>query len=158
MKATRLETVLLSLALALLCACSESVRIRSGPSGATVYVDQTRAGMTPLNYALPRSQLDEPHQVRIEKEGYEPVVTELHTRLAKGRVTGAVFTLGILAIFRSMYYVEPVFAELQRAAPPQAVRDRDLSESLRTLHELHQKGQISDEELQRWQQELLRPK
>src|SRR6266404_933442 len=86
----------LLLSLALLGGCSEIVSIRSGPSGASVYMDDKPIGTTPVDHALSRSELDEPHRVRIEKAGYQTVQTELRTRLAKGRVTGAVFTLGLV--------------------------------------------------------------
>src|SRR5262249_62354213 len=93
------------------CGCSGAVGIRSGPSGAAVYVDEHPAGTTPVRYAVARSELESPHPVRIEKDGYRPVTTSLHTRLRGGRVTGTVVTLGILAIFRSMHAFVPVFAE-----------------------------------------------
>jgi hypothetical protein len=144
------------MALTLLCGCAESVSIRSGPSGAKVFVDNQPAGTTPMHYELPRSALDEPHTVMVEKDGYQPASATMKTRLAKGRVTGAFFTLGILALFRSMYYVEPVFFALEPVAPPQHDRDRALGEALRNLNELHQRGVISDEELQRRTRELLR--
>jgi hypothetical protein len=40
----------------------------------------------------------------IQKEGYVPKTGTLEARLAPGRVVGAVFTLGITAITRSLYY------------------------------------------------------
>lgn len=147
---------------ALLCAavalsgCGESVMIRSGPSGASVSVNGVPVGTTPVEYTVPRGNLDSPYEVHIEKNGYEPVTTTLRTRVAKGRVTGAVFTLGILWIFRSMHYIEPVFAQLQPVASPQEDKDRALGEALRNLRELHDRGRISDEEYNRRRDELLR--
>jgi PEGA domain-containing protein/putative oligomerization/nucleic acid binding protein len=141
---------------ALVCGCGEAVWIRSGPSGAAVYVDERAVGTTPVRYALARSELDNPHHVRIEKDGYQPVTTSLHTRVRGGRVTGAVFTLGILAIFRSMEAFDPVFAQLQPLTPPQSDRDRILGEALRNLREQYDAGMISDQEFEHRQQELLR--
>src|SRR5207249_4513642 len=80
----------------------ETVSVRSGPSGAVVYLDGKPIGTTPLDYSLPRSEVGEPHRVRVEKTGYAPVESDLRTRWAKGRVTGAVFTLGLLALIRPM--------------------------------------------------------
>ena len=156
MKRTRCGSVALLLVAALLGGCSESVMIRSGPSGANVFVNDKPVGKTPVEYSIPKGDLGNPYQVRIEKTGYEPVVTNLSTRIAGGRVTGAVFTLGILAMFRSMYYIQPVFAQLQPLTSPQEDRDRQLGESLRNLRELYESGKISDEEFQRRQGELLR--
>jgi uncharacterized membrane protein len=104
---------------------------------------------------MSRSELGYPHRVRIEKSGYAPVQTQLRTRWAKGRVTGAVFTLGIVALFRPLHSVDPVFAALEPLAPPQDDRDRRVGEALRNLRELHRSGRISDEELRRRQDELL---
>lgn len=150
-------SIALLLAAVLLGGCSESVMIRSGPSGANVAVNGTPIGTTPVAYSVSRGDLDKPYQVHIEKNGYEPVTTTLRTQLAKGRVTGAFFTLGILWVFRSMYYIAPVFAQLQPVASSQDDKDRLLGETLRNLRELHDRGKISDEEYQRRQQELLRP-
>jgi len=158
MKRTRCGSAALLLVAVLLGGCSESVMIRSGPSGANVFVNDKPVGKTPVEYTVPRGDLGNPYHVRIEKNGYEPVVTNLSTRIAGGRVTGAVFTLGILAMFRSMYYIQPVFAQLQPLVSPQDDRDRVLGESLRNLRELHERGKISDEEFQRRQTELLQSK
>jgi uncharacterized membrane protein len=103
-----------------------------------------------------RGKLDDLYDVTIAKKGYEPATTTLRTRIAKGRVTGAVFTLGILWLFRSMYYIEPVFAQLQPLESPQEDKDRKLGESLRNLRQLYDRGQISDEEYHRRQEEMLR--
>jgi PEGA domain len=135
--------------------CTEYASIRSGPSGGIVTINGRPVGKTPLEYGVPRGSLDEPHKVTIELAGYEPALTTLRTRLAKGRVTGAVFTLGVLAMFRSMYYIEPVFAQLRPIESPVASDDRALGEALRNLRELHRSGKISDEELRRRQDELL---
>ena len=153
---TRTVLATLLCTMALVCGCSETVWVRSGPPGAAVYVDERAAGTTPVRYTLARSDLENPHQVRIEKDGYHPMTTSMHTRVRGGRVTGAVFTLGILAIFRSMHAVDPIFAQLQPLTPPQSDKDRILGEALRNLQEQHDAGMISDHELERRQQELLR--
>lgn len=156
MKRTHRGAVTLLFAAALLGGCGESVMIRSGPSGANVFVNDKPVGKTPVEYSVSRGDLGKPYQVRIEKNGYEPATTSLNTRIAGGRVTGAIFTVGILAVFRSMYYIEPVFEQLQPLASPQEERDRLLGESLRNLRDLHEKGKISDEEFQHRQEELFR--
>jgi len=147
---------LLLCSMALVCSCGETVAVHSGPSGASVYLDERPVGTTPLRFSLPRGEVTEAHRLRIEKDGYQPVTTGLHSRVAGGRVTGAIFTLGILAVFRSMHVVDPVFAQLQPTTSSRVEQDRALGESLRNVRELHEMGRISDEELQRRQQELLR--
>ena len=134
-----------------LCGCSEPVSVRSGPLGAAVYLDGKMIGSTPVVYELARNQLDVAHEVRLEKAGFEPVSEPLKTRVAKGRVTGAVFTLGILCLFRSMYYVEPVFAEL--VPLPQTLGSVD--DSLRNLERLYNTGRIPEEEYLRRREQML---
>jgi uncharacterized membrane protein len=147
--------------LALLCCmgvasgCSEIAMIRSGPSGANVTVNGTAVGTTPVAYSVSRGDLDKLYQVTIEKSGYEPAAATLQTRIARGRVVGAIFTIGILWVFRSMYYIEPVFAQLQPLASSEEEKDRVIGESLRNLRNLHQRGQISDEEYQRRRRQML---
>lgn len=152
----RWVALILVLAVCPLGACTEYASIRSGPSGANVMVNGQPAGKTPLQYGVSRGALDEPHTVQITMDGYEPATASLQTRLAKGRVTGAVFTLGLLAVFRSMYYIEPVFVQLRPIEPPVADRDRALGEALRNLRDLYERGKITDEEFRRRQDELLR--
>ena len=142
-------------ALLALTGCAEHVMLRSGPSGAQVSVNGTPVGTTPVEYSVSRGNLDNVYEVQFEKKGYAPTTTTLRTRLAGGRVTGAIFTVGILWVFRSMHSISPVFVQLEPVAA-QDDRDRALGEALRNLHDLHERGQISDEELQRRQQELLR--
>ena len=157
MRVTRINTfVALLVAAILIAGCSETVSVRSGPSGAVVYLDGKPIGTTPLDYSLPRSEVGEPHRVRVEKTGYAPVESDLRTRWAKGRVTGAVFTLGLLALIRPMRSVDPVFAELEPLHRAQEDQDRRVGEALRNLRELHRSGRISDDELRQRQEELLR--
>lgn len=90
----------------ILCAagCSETLTVRSEPPGATVYLDDVEAGETPLVYATKNVR---PLSYRIEKVGYPPATGSVTTRLARGRVVGAVFTLGIVAIARPLRVFVP---------------------------------------------------
>jgi hypothetical protein len=135
--------------------CAEHVVIRSMPAGGRVLIDGRPTGVTPFIYAVSRGQLGSGQEVRIEKEGYEPFSTRLRTRVAKGRVVGTFFTLGIVWMFRSMYYIEPVTAELRPIVSATDDADRRLGQSLRNLHELHRSGQISDEEFERRRDQLM---
>ncbi len=49
----------------------QTVPVTSRPSGAKIVVDGQEAGLTPLNLKLDKSK---DHEIRIEKEGYQPVV------------------------------------------------------------------------------------
>ena len=61
MRVTRINTfVALLVAAILIAGCSETVLVRSGPSGAVVYLDGKPIGTTPLDYSLPRSEVGEP--------------------------------------------------------------------------------------------------
>jgi PEGA domain len=95
-----------------LAGCSESVVLRSAPPGATVSVGDKPLGMTPVVFKVPRSEL-KAYTVHIRKAGYEPVDDVLTTRVAPGRMVGAIFTLGIVYIFRSpTYLVQPPMYQL----------------------------------------------
>jgi PEGA domain-containing protein len=89
---------------ALTVGCAESELVRSVPPDAKVFIDDKLVGSTPINFA---TQDVRPLPYRIEKPGYPAAEGTIQTRIAPGRVVGAVFTLGILAIFRSMHYFTP---------------------------------------------------
>lgn len=142
--------------------CSESVMIRSAPPDAAVLIDGQRIGLTPTQFTVSRSDL-KPYSLRLEKQGYETVADIITPRVAPGRVVGAIFTLGILYLFRSPYYLA---AERTYALPPdpraveearKAERDRTIGQTLRNLQDLHERGEISDEELKNRRQRLLAP-
>jgi len=79
--------------------CSEALRVKSQPPGATVYLDGVNVGETPMVY---RTRQVRPLSYKVEKQGYPAVTGKVGTRVAGGRVVGAIFTLGILAIVRPM--------------------------------------------------------
>ena len=58
---------------------------------------------------------------RIEKEpGYRSTEGILHAKVAPGRVIGAIFTLGILAATKGVYYFPPTEAQLEPSVDPSA--------------------------------------
>ena len=97
--------------------CSEHLYLQSRPSGAKLWIDGVEVGITPFDY---KSRSPQPLVYRMEKAGYPPVEGEVTTATAGGRVTGAIFTLGILAIVRPMRYFVPyeVDAYLGPDQPP----------------------------------------
>jgi hypothetical protein len=88
-------------------------------------------GSTPAETSIPRSQVGTPHTWRVEFRNCDFADGNLETGIAGGRITGYIFTAGILAIFRGPYYYREVDAVLTggdcegpararpAAAPPQ---------------------------------------
>jgi hypothetical protein len=96
----------------LLTGCAEYVSIKSYPAGAQAYVDEVLIGSTPAQTSIPRSQVGAPHTWRVEFRNCDFAQGNLETGVAGGRITGYIFTAGILAIFRGPYYYRPVDAIL----------------------------------------------
>ena len=92
--------------------CAESVSIRSNPPGAKAYLDGVLVGTTPTYAEVDRNALKTPHAWRVEFRNCDQAEGKTVTALAPGRVVGTVFTLGILAAFKSPYYIRPVDAVL----------------------------------------------
>lgn len=123
-----------------------------------MYVDGQLVGTTPIDYRVPRSEIRQ-HSLLIEKDGYEPIDDTIRSRFAIGRAFGAFFTVGILYAFRSpmylvplpMYSLSPTLASTQGTE-----QDRALGEALRRVRELHNQGKISDDELKRRQDEIIK--
>jgi PEGA domain/Short C-terminal domain len=137
----------------LLAGCGGSVLIRTAPPGAKAYVDGNFIGRTPVEFSVPRREI-RPHALRLEKEGFEPIEDTIRTRVAPGRIVGAIFSLGIVYLFRSpMDLVTPEMYALSPALS--AERDRAIGEALRRVQELHDQGKISDEEFKRQRDEIL---
>src|SRR5215813_3237961 len=87
-----------TLVVALLPGCAEYVSIKSYPAGAQAYVDGVLIGSTPAETSIPRSQVGDPHTWRVEFRNCDFAEGNLETGIAGGRVTGYIFTAGILAI------------------------------------------------------------
>ncbi len=86
----------------LLCGCSESVRLKSSPPGASIYINEKAVGDTPVTFTTnPGANMHGPWQYRLEYKGTPVGSGEIETRVSRGRVTGTVFTAGILMLFRS---------------------------------------------------------
>ena len=157
----------LLLAVGALWGCAERTIIRSSPSDARVYFQDRFVGMTPLTLKVPRDQFSDNLMVRLERDGYEPQQVPLSTQVAPGRAAGAVFSLGISAIFkrptafedrydvelrpvRSAGVAQPTRAQSLPPNPDPAVADR-----LRKIQSLYDHGLISEEEYRRYRREAL---
>ena len=139
---------------ALLAGCSETVMIHSTPPGANVYMDGTMVGTTPIVFTVPRSELKNRYELELTKDGYDSYLGDVHTRVAPGRATGAAFTLGIVYLFRSPYYlVAPGQIVLQRSL--EAEQDRRVGQELRELKALYVEQKISEEEYEARRRRLV---
>jgi hypothetical protein len=84
--------------------CAEEVVFRSVPAGARVLVDGSEVGATPTTF---KTRQVVPRSYRLEYPGFAAVEGTLIPHLAGGRLVGAIFTLGIVAMCRPLYYYEP---------------------------------------------------
>lgn len=86
--------------------------------------------------------------------GFDPYIGEIKTPIAGGRATAAVFTLGVVYLFKSPRYLAPPgMIPLQPSVETEA--DRRLGKSLRELHELLEIQGITPEEFDRRRSILL---
>ena len=144
-------------------ACAEHTVIRSSPPGAQVYVNDQLIGVSPAVVEVPRSELDSPHHYRVVLDGYTPAEGRLKRRFPVGRLFGAIFTTGILYIFRSpMTLASPVDVVLHsEASDVQATGSRDPgtvapADRLRRLQDLYEQGVITDQEYRRRRAEIIK--
>ena len=143
--------------LAVITGCAERTLVRSIPSGAHVYWDDRLVGTTPTWFRVTRAEWRDDFALRLERDGYQPARVTVPTHVAKGRVTGGIFTLGLLWIVkRPTTLPERVDVELTPepgAAPvakPPPAEDR-----LRVLQRLRDQGLISEEEFRGRRGEIL---
>lgn len=141
----------------LLSGCAERARITTVPHGARVFIEGNEVGVTPYILTVPRKEIrDIPY--RLELEGYRPVEGTLRRGIAPGRVFGAIFTAGILYIFRSPQYIQNVNTALAiqpgqwQQAPAQGV---PVEERLKKLQQLRDDGVLSPSEYERQRQIIL---
>lgn len=91
---------LLALA-ALTTGCAEGIVVRSTPPRADLYVNGTYAGTTPVTYWVSRADwTNRALPYRVVKAGYHPAEGTFETCVGGGRITAAVFTLGLSLLFK----------------------------------------------------------
>lgn len=78
----------------LFASCSSATLIQSNPSGAKLYMNGEYMGVTPYSYSDTKI-VGSSTEVRLEKEGYEPMFTFLSRdeRVDVGAIVGGVFFL-----------------------------------------------------------------
>ena len=146
-----------------LSGCVTSTQIRTVPAGASVYVNEQLVGSSPVMFSTPDSAWRPPYRVRAELPGYQPVQGELTPVTATGRITGAIFTLGIVAAVRPMSTFEDNYT-FTLVRDPNASRpsafgsptERSIEGELAELKRLYEDGTLSPKEYQDAKERLLR--
>jgi len=88
------------LVLLVVTGCGESTLIRSQPPGATVWINDSLVGKTPVEYSCGRASFSHPQHYRLELAGYQTAEGQLSKRVKPGRLVGASFSLGISLLFK----------------------------------------------------------
>ncbi|MGD9765844.1 MAG: PEGA domain-containing protein [Candidatus Binatia bacterium] len=96
----------------------EEIQFESFPQGAQVYVDGVYIGDTPTRYTTDEVRARE-YRITSPKNG-ETATGVIDTRVCPGRLTGTIFTLGILAAFKSVtcYATDRVAVDLTTPVAP----------------------------------------
>lgn len=154
-----LRGALLIAGVANVAACAESTTVRSFPSGAKLYVNNEYVGTTPATVVIPRSKWSDAPSYRVELDGYEPAEGRFATTIGGGRVTGAVFTVGLSALFKrpsTFAQDEYVFNLSPSPISPGPETNQDSPERrLERVDALRRKGAITDQEHRRLRAEIL---
>ena len=102
------QLILTLLLVAFIAGCTETVRIRTTPPGAKLFVNNREVGVTPTEFDAPSRDMSAARfPYRMELPGYRTAEGVLTSRVSIGRVIGSIFTLGIFAATRGVR----VFAE-----------------------------------------------
>jgi len=98
--------------------CGSTLRFNMYPPGAQV----AAGGDSCVNPCQLELRTVPPRlRYRVDKQPlYRSAEGEIQTRIAPGRVVGAIFTLGIVAMARGLYYVPPTEIQLEPARDPGA--------------------------------------
>lgn len=89
-----------AVALLALTGCGESTLIRSQPPGASVWINDSLVGKTPVEYSCGRASFSHPQRYRLELDGYQTAEGQFSKRVKPGRIVGAYFSAGISLIFK----------------------------------------------------------
>ena len=161
----RLGGVVLGLSLAASTfGCAERTTLMSHPSGAKFYVNDQFVGSAPIVLSVPRGKFHGAFQYRAELDGYQTERGPIPTQVHRGRVTGALFTLGVAALFKPPTgFVDPIEVTLRPdpasfgGMPSKSVPAKlSVEERLQGARELRQAGTITEQEYKQRKQEILR--
>ena len=153
----------LLVACCLVVGCSESAMVRSYPPGSKLYVNGEFVGITPAVYTVDSSEFSKrDFAVRLDRTGYTSAEGVLRKQLCPGRVTGGVFTLGILFLFRGpTCFTSPQDFSLE-PLPGQVVSDEGtihqptVEERLDRIRKMRDEGIITPEEFEHYRREILK--
>src|SRR4030095_186960 len=147
----------------LVAGCSESAMVRSYPPGSKLYVNGELVGITRVFYTIDSSEFStRDFAVRVDRTGYTSAEGVLRKQLCPGRVTGGVFTLGILFLFRRpTCFTSPQDFVLE-PLPDQPASDGgtphlpSVEERLDRIRKMRDQGIITPEEFEHYRREILK--
>lgn len=149
-------TSLLFMGLILLTSCRSTTLIQTEPPGATVYVDGINVGKSPVsigNSKIVTSCTD----IRIEKEGYERMVTEIcrDEEPAIGPIIGGFFF--VFPWLWSFDYQPSHFYELTPIAGTNtSTGEKTKEQQLMELKSLYEKQLITEEEYTKAKEAIMK--
>jgi len=153
----------LLVACCLVAGCSESAMVRSYPPGSKLYVNGAFVGVTPVVYTVDSSEFpDREFAVHLERTGYTSAEGVLRKQTCPGRVTGGVFTLGILFLFRGPTCFTSPQDFLLEPLPGQTESDGGtahlptVEERLERIRKMRDEGIITPEEFEHYRKEILK--
>jgi len=135
------------------------IRLRTQPRDATVFVNNTKRGTTPLTFEY---DLEKPAKLRIEKEGYYPEEEMLSTQWIikehkKGNFFKGYYTIQgkrtkswEVATIRKLGIIHPAPGAVQAESQTKGLKER-----LIELEELKAQGLISEEEYQAKRKQII---
>jgi hypothetical protein len=137
--------------------------VRSYPPGSKLYVNGELVGITPVVYTIDSSEFStRDFAVRVDRTGYTSAEGVLRKQLCPGRVTGGVFTLGILFLFRGpTCFTSPQDFVLE-PLPDQPASDGgtphlpSVEERLDRIRKMRDQGIITPEEFEHYRREILK--
>ena len=136
----------------------EVITVRTHPPLAKLYVEDNYVGQTPTTYSASRGQLGQPIHYVLERDGYVTAQGFFPVRRSGGRLVGAIFTLGLLVIFKPVttFSQDTIDIGLQPAVAVDPVRRSEtIEEKINALKRLRDSGDITPEEFERYKRKAL---
>ncbi len=161
----RLALTALGALAAAISGCAQATMIRSFPAGARVSYRGNAIGLTPTVFTLPPSESGDSVTLRLEHDGYRPEDVTIAKEVSPARITGGIFTLGLLWLVKPPRTLpDPVLVTLNplpsvalgsspAAVPPPI--DDPVEARLRKAKDLYDRGLISGEEYRRYRAGVL---
>jgi len=164
MRLAQLLLVLVAFTVApVLQGCVESTHIRAYPPDAQIAVNGQALGTSPVVYSVPRGRWpkDGYFHYHVERAGYHPQDGTFTSKPAAGRITGGIFTLGLLFLIKSPTAlpeeIEVILQPVATTAPAASEYNPSVpAEQIRRLEELLDRGAITEEEFKRQRNKILR--